>query len=129
YAAMEESGKYAVARIVLSGKEQLVLIRPLEGVLTMSMLSYASELRSPAEINDEVPQVNVSAQEKKLARTLIDASTVKKFDISRYQDIYTNRLRELIELKVAGKEVVAPPAVEEEAPIVNLMDALRRSVA
>jgi DNA end-binding protein Ku len=58
---------------------------------------------------------------------LVDASTAKKFDFSKYKDMYTERMTQLIEAKVAGKEIVAPP-VHEHAQIINLMDALRQSV-
>ena len=64
----------------------------------------------------------------KLAETLIDASTDNKFNMSRYKDAYTEKLKALIEAKVEGKELVAPP--EQEHPqIINLMDALKQSVA
>jgi len=61
-------------------------------------------------------------------KTLIDASTSKKFDFSQYKDTYTEKLTTLIEAKVQGKEIVAPP-VHEHAQIINLMDALKQSVA
>lgn len=63
-----------------------------------------------------------------LAKALIGAATVKKFDFARYKDVYTEKLAKLIEAKVAGQEIVAPPA-QEEAQVINLMDALRQSVA
>jgi DNA end-binding protein Ku len=63
-----------------------------------------------------------------MARKLIEASAAKKFDLAAYPDMYTKRLTELVEAKVAGKEIVAPPAVEH-AQVLNLMDALKQSVA
>jgi len=57
----------------------------------------------------------------------VDASTAKNFDFGKYRDVYTDKLTKLIEAKVAGAEIVAPP-VQEQAQIINLMDALRQSV-
>ena len=128
YRGMEEQNKYAVGQVVFSGKEQLVLVRPADGVLTMSMLSYESQVRPASTIRDEFEKPTVTKEELRLAETLITASTAEDFDLSKYQDLYTARLTELIEAKVEGREVVSPPA-EEEAPVINLMDALRKSVA
>ena len=128
YKAMEKQGKYGVAQVVFSGKEQLVLIRPYEGLLTMTMLSFDNQVRKPAAFRDEIVTSEVSQQELKLAEMLIDASTADKFDFPGYEDLYTKRLTELIEAKAAGKEIVSPPA-EEETQVINLMDALRQSVA
>jgi DNA end-binding protein Ku len=72
--------------------------------------------------------VEVSPQERELARTLVEAFRAKEFTPAQYKDVYTEKLTKLIEAKVAGQEIVAPPQ-EEEAPIINLMDALRQSVA
>jgi len=63
-----------------------------------------------------------------LAKTLIEVSTAKKFDFSTYKDVYTQKLAKLIDAKVAGEEIVAPP-VHEHAQMINLMDALRASLA
>jgi DNA end-binding protein Ku len=126
--AMAKRDRCGIARVVFSGKEQLVMIRPLDGLLMMSMLTYDAELRKPEAFADEVHRPELSAQEVKLAEMLIDASTSKKFDIAKYRDLYTERLTELINAKVEGKEVVATPA-EEEVPVINLMDALKQSLS
>ncbi|HEY2828108.1 MAG TPA: Ku protein [Pirellulales bacterium] len=126
--AMEKLDRCGVAMVVLHGKEQLLMVRPIEGVLTMMMLHYESQIRSPEAVRDEVPQGKVSAQELKLAQQLIDSSTDKKFDFARYQDRYTDRLKTLIQSKIEGKEIIEPPQTEEDVPIINLMDALRKSV-
>lgn len=128
YRGMEEQNKYAVGQAVFSGKEQLILVRPVDGLLTMSMLSYESQVRPPSALHDEFEKPTVTKEELRLAETLITASTAEDFDLSKYEDLYTARLTQLIEAKVEGREVVSPPA-EEEAPVINLMDALRKSVA
>jgi DNA end-binding protein Ku len=114
--------------VVLHGKEELVLLRPLDGVLTMTMLHYKSQVRSPKVLDEYVPKVKTKPQELKLAQQLIDASTSDDFDFSKYEDTHTSHLKQLIDAKVAGKEIVAPPAAEEETHVINLMDALKKSV-
>jgi DNA end-binding protein Ku len=127
--AMTKLARYGLAAVILHGKEELVLVRPLDGLLTMTMLHYASQVRGPGVIKDELPKVSVNPREVKLAQQLIEASTDENFDFSKYEDQHTAELRNLIEAKVKGKEIVAPPAEsEEEVPIINLMDALRKSV-
>jgi DNA end-binding protein Ku len=125
--AMMKRNRAGIARVVFSGRDQLVLVRPMDGLLTMSILNYDSQVRKPEAVSDEVHKPEISAQELKLAEMLIDASTAKKFDYSKYEDLYTKRLTELINAKVEGKELVAPPA-EEEVPVINLMDALKQSL-
>jgi DNA end-binding protein Ku len=71
----------------------------------------------------------VSDQEQvEMGRKLMEASAANKFDLAAYPDMHTKRLTELVEAKVAGKEIVAPPVVEH-AQVLNLMDALKQSVA
>jgi len=125
--AMAKRDRCGIARVIFSGKEQVVMVRPLDGLLMMSMLTYDAELRKPEAFADEVHKPELSAQEVKLAEMLIDASTAKKFDIAKYRDLYTERLTELINAKVEGKDVVSPPA-DEEVPVINLMDALKQSL-
>jgi DNA end-binding protein Ku len=125
--AMHDRDRCAVARVVFSGREQLVLVRPLDGLLSMSMLVYESQVRPIESMRGEVHAQKFTKQELHLAEMLIDASTAKHFDYSKYEDLYTQRLTELIESKVEGKQVVAPPATEE-VPVINLMDALKQSL-
>ncbi len=70
----------------------------------------------------------MSKEELRLATKLIEASTKKRFDIERYADTYNTKMRELIAAKVEGKEIVGPPE-REEPPVINLMDALKQSLA
>jgi DNA end-binding protein Ku len=126
--AMAEEDRYAFAQVVFSGREQIVVVRPVGNLLMMSMLTYANEMKSPSEFQDEAPKVEVSPEELKLAKTLTDALSVDEFDFSEYRDQYTEKLTKLIESKVAGKEIVAPPA-EEPPQIINLMEALQKSLA
>ena len=126
--AMVEMGRQAIARVVMHGKAQVVWLRPMDNLLSMTILNLDHEVTKPAAFQEELIKQTVVADELKLAKTLIDASTSKKLDFAKYKDVYTEKLTQLIEAKVAGKEVVAAP-VHEQAHIINLMDALRQSVA
>jgi DNA end-binding protein Ku len=125
---MVEENRYAVAQVVMHNREQTVLLRPMENLLVMSILNLENQVTKPATFEEEVSKVEVSAEELKLAKSLIEATTSKKFDFSKYKDVYTEKLTKLIEAKVAGEEIVAPP-MHEQAQVINLMDALRQSVA
>jgi DNA end-binding protein Ku len=97
------------------------------GVFGLEMLHFQQQLRSLESLEAEVALPEVKKEELRLAGKLIEASTREKFDLGEYQDVYTQKLQEVIEAKVAGKQIVRPP--EEETPVINLMDALRKSVA
>ena len=125
---LEDRNVYGLARTVLGGREDLTLLRNLGQLLTLTMLRYDSQVRDPESFEDQIAEAKVSAEELRLAEMLIDASTVEHFDFSKYEDEYTQRLKELIEAKVEGREVVASPATEEGPQVINLMDALRKSV-
>ena len=125
---MAELKRAAVARVVMHGRDQLVLVRPADGLLMMSILNYDSQVNKPSSFKDEVTQPQLQAEELKLAKTLIEASTPKKLDLAEYKDQYTQKMSDLIQKKVAGEEIVAPP-VHEQAQIINLMDALKQSLA
>ncbi len=125
---MVEENKHAIARVVMHGKEQVVLLRPMGRMIVMTMLNYESQIKAPGQFEEEVPDEKVSPAELGLVKTLIEASTVEKLDFSKYKDTYTDKLKELIEAKVEGKEIVSPPASEEKQ-VINLMEALKASVA
>jgi DNA end-binding protein Ku len=125
---MAEINVHGVAQVVLSGKEQLVLLRPLEHLLAMTVLEYDTHIKKPSAFEDELAAYDASKEELNLTKTLIEVFTRENFDITEYQDLYTQRLAQLIEAKVEGKELVAPPSVEEPQ-VINLMEALKESVS
>jgi DNA end-binding protein Ku len=127
YRAMEDEERYAVGKAVLWGRDHVVLVRPHDKTLTLSLLKFANQVRLPSEFKDDIPHPHLSADELKLARMLVQA-TSGEADLTKYRDTYNDRLKELIEAKVEGREVVAPPE-EEEPGVINLMDALKKSVA
>jgi DNA end-binding protein Ku len=126
--AIRDEGRYGIAQVVFHGREQTVLLRPIDNLLAITVLNYDHEITKPAAFAEEVTSTEVSADELKLAKTLVAATTPKSFDFTVYKDVYTEKLSQLIEAKVAGKELVSPPATEP-AHVINLMDALKASVA
>lgn len=129
YKTMDEQNLAAFAQIVTGGKEQLLLLRPVSDVLVGSYISYSEDMKPMDEFRDEAPKVEVSPDELKLAKTLTEAMKVKDFDLADYKDEFTDKVRKLVEAKVKGEEVVAPPESETAVPVVNLMDALKASLA
>jgi DNA end-binding protein Ku len=120
-------GMAGIGKVALYGREYLVKVQPRERGLIMYTLRHAEEIRAMDGI-DELGQMpaKVKADEVKLARQVM--STFEgELDFKAYRDEYQDGLREIINAKVEGREVVAP---EVEAPpkVVNLMDALRRSL-
>lgn len=125
--AMSEQGVHAVAQVVLSKKEELVLVRPIDRLLVMTPLNFATEVKEPESFFDELVESQGNKQELQLTGQLIEALTAEKFDLNDYKDTYTEKLTKLIESKVAGEEIVAPPA-GEEPHVINLMDAIKASM-
>ncbi len=118
----------AVAEVVISQKEQVVLLRPLDGVLAMTVLIRKDEVKPASAFKDEIAQTELSEAEISLTDTLIKASMIKSFEYGKYRDVYKEKLTRLIQLKIEGKEVVQVRD-PEEPKIINLMEALKRSVA
>lgn len=123
-----ESKRNAFARVVIGGKQQLIMLRPLGGLIAGSMLSYDAEVKGPAEFEKEVVPMEVSPGEMQLAKTLIESLVARDFDLAAYKDDYAEKLSQLIETKVSGKQVVESPDVEQPAQVINLMEALQKSL-
>lgn len=126
-AAMQRQKRCGVGQVVFSGREQLALVRPVDGVLTMAMLNYDAEIRKPSEMKRELSRSTSTARKLKLAEELIRSWEQKSFDYGDYQDRYRQKVANLLEAKRKGQDVVAPEE-EEELEVINLMDALKRSV-
>jgi DNA end-binding protein Ku len=125
--AMRETGTAALGRFVLAGKEKLCLIRPKGDVLALETLFVNEDVKSDEELDDLVSEVEVKAAELDLARQVI-ASLAAEFDPAELKSEYRANLREMLEAKLEGREI-APPAPVAETPVVDLMEALKRSVA
>jgi DNA end-binding protein Ku len=125
--AMKSSGVAALGRFVLAGKEKLCLIRPMGEALALETLFVAADVRDHAEIDDAVAGAEVKKPELDLARQIID-SLEAPFDPAALKSEYRESLRQVLEAKLEGKEFELA-AEEEPAPVVDLMAALRASVA
>jgi DNA end-binding protein Ku len=120
-------GKIGVGKLALYGREYLVAVKPHDRGLVMYTLHHASEIRSMDSI-DELGAIpaKIKPQEMQLARQVI-GTFEKKLDLSDYTDEYREGLQKIIDAKIAGEEVVAP-SVEMPPKVVNLMEALRKSL-
>ena len=130
-AAMESSGKAAVARFVFRNKEHLAAIRSTGGVLTLTTMRFADEVVSPGELDDALPdkKPKVAKREREMAEQLIDSLSTE-FKPEDYRDEYREQLLALIERKAEGKEIVRPEAEEPKATKApDLMAALEESIA
>jgi DNA end-binding protein Ku len=127
--AMKETNTAAVGRFVRQGAEHFCLIRPKGDALALETLFLAEDVRSQAEIDEAVGEIDVKDAELELARQVI-GSLAADFDEDELVSDYRRDLKALLEAKLAGEEIAAPEPVEEEvAPVVDLMAALRASVA
>jgi DNA end-binding protein Ku len=125
--AMKETGMAAIGRMVIRGNENFCLIRVKDDALVLETLFLAEDVRSQAEIDEAVEEVDVKEPELELARQLIDG-LVGDFDPTEFQSEYRRDLRAMLEAKLKGEEIAMPEPVPE-APVIDLMDALKKSVA
>jgi DNA end-binding protein Ku len=127
--AMTELHKVAIGRLVMRGKEHLVAVRPLDGLLCVETMRYADEV-VPEDRVEGIPEADVEPTKRELdmARQLVEALS-GDFEPDKYHDEYREQLMELIEKKAAGEEIVAEPLVEEPAKVVDLMAALEASLS
>jgi DNA end-binding protein Ku len=123
--AMEESGYGAIAKLTMHQREHIVIIRPGSRGMTLHTMFYSNEIRAAESIPAD--NVEVKEQEKKLAEQLI-ASLAAPFEPQKYRDEYQENVRTLIAAKLKGQEVteVAQPHL---APVIDLMEALKKSIA
>jgi DNA end-binding protein Ku len=125
--AMKKTGRAALARYAARGKDYLVLLRPFEDGLLMQQLRYADELRSFSEV--PVAPAEVKEPELRLAVQLIEQIATDTFKPEEYEDHVRQRTRDLIEKKISGQEITAAPAEAPKAQIIDLMEALKASLA
>jgi DNA end-binding protein Ku len=125
---LKEEQVGAIGRFVLAGKEKLCLIRPKGDALVLETLYVAEDVYSQAEIDEAAEDTTVKKAELDLARQLVD-SLVGEFEPNeQLTSEYRQDLRAMLEAKLAGQPIEEPEPVEE-APVIDLMDALKKSVA
>lgn len=129
--AMKATGRVAIARVVIRSKEQLVAIRPRDGVLTMETLLFGDEVVSPEDLGDDLEAAKEAKATKKevdMARQLVE-SLASDFDPSKYRDEYRDTVLDMIERKAEGQEITVQEAPEEPAEVPDLMAALEASIS
>jgi DNA end-binding protein Ku len=128
--AMSETGKVAIARVVIRQKEQLVALRPMGDALGMATMIFADEILAPDRLDEiaEAAEVKTTKRELDIAKQLVD-SLAGDFEPEKYSDTYREEVLALIERKAQGEEIAVQPAAEEvAAPAPDLMSALKASL-
>ena len=126
--AMAKTGRVALAKFVMRGKESLVLIRPAQHGLMLHTMYFADEVRDFGEIG-KGESASVKENELGLAERLIDDLSHKEFKPEQYQDEHRQRVLDLVNSKVEGKEVTTVAPEVHRAQVIDLMDALKQSLA
>jgi DNA end-binding protein Ku len=125
--AMRQTNRAALARYVARGKDQFVLLRPFENGLIMQQLRYSDELRPFSEV--PLGGTEIKEPELKLAIQLIDQIAADEFNPEAYEDTQRNQVRALIDKKIQGEEITSAPVEQPKAQIIDLMEALKASLA
>jgi DNA end-binding protein Ku len=122
--ALKASGKVGVGKVVLRDREEVMMISPLDGGIMLYRLRNPNELRKMEDV-PEIEHKEVNKDELKLSISLVEsmASTLKELDL---KDRYNDALREMIDARIAGREVIT--VAEEEKPVIDIMTALRQSI-
>jgi DNA end-binding protein Ku len=122
---MQQSGYAGIAKVTMHNRENIVIIRASDKGLTLHTMFYTNEIRSAESAGAD--KVEVKEQERTLATQLIE-NLAAKFEPDKYRDTYQESLRALVAAKTAGREVTAT-AHATIAPVIDLMDALKKSLA
>jgi DNA end-binding protein Ku len=125
--AMLQTKRVALAQFVMRGKESLVLVRPSQGGLMLHTMYFADEVRDFAEI-EKGEGASVKTGELELALRLIQELTADKFQPERYHDDYRERVLTAVDQKVEGKEVTTTGPAVQRTQVIDLMDALKKSL-
>ncbi|HLB36679.1 MAG TPA: Ku protein [Gemmatimonadales bacterium] len=126
-AALKETGRAALGQYAARGKQYLILVRPMDGVLVMEQLYYQDEMRSAREV--PISDVEVKDQELKLAIQLIEQGASDAFRPEAYSDTVKARMLEQIQKKIEGQEITEEPSEAPQTQIIDLMEALKASLA
>jgi DNA end-binding protein Ku len=126
-AALKETGRVGLGQYAARGKQYLVLVRPMGNVLVMEQLHYADELRGADEV--PVPEGEVKKPELDLAVQIVQQAAADEFRPEAYEDNVRKRMLEQIQRKVEGKEIIEEPTEEPKTQIIDLMEALKASLA
>jgi DNA end-binding protein Ku len=126
--AMRDTGKVALAQLVRYGKEHLVVIRPYDGGLVLHTMHYADEVRSLADV-ELGGEPKLRSQEIDMARRLVEQLATAEFHPEQYKDEYRGRVQQVVQQKVEGQQITMPEPEKPRAHVIDLMDALKQSLA
>lgn len=126
--ALAEMKKMGVGQITMSGREHIVAVGPVERGLVMEVLRYAGEVRSPNPYFSDLPSLKLDKEMVALARELISKKAAP-FEPAKFHDTYADAMRALIAEKAKGRRIVSKPSpADPEGKVVDLLDALRKSL-
>ncbi len=125
--AMKRKDKIALGRVVLSNREHIIALKPLGKGLLATTLRYPYELRDEHDYFADIPSPHVTKDMVDLAAHILDTKSAK-FDPHKFKDKYETALKALVKRKAAGKTIEAPAEAREESNVIDLMDALKRSL-
>ena len=123
---IEQMKMVAIGRVVLTSREHVIAISPRDKGLMGTLLRFPYEVRDPAEYFDDIPNVKLTKDMMDLARHIVETKS-GHFEPEKFEDHYEHALKDLIEKKAKGEKIEVPK-VEPTGKVINLMDALRRSV-
>lgn len=126
FEAMRKSGYVGIAKIAMHNREHIVILRPATKGIMLHTMYYPDEIRQVEEFRTDTS--SVKPKELELAKTLIE-SLEASFEPEKYKDTYRENLMKLIEAKAEGKEVVAPKEPAHKAPVIDILEALKASIA
>lgn len=126
FEAMKKTGHYGIARLTMHNREHIVVLRPGRFGMVLHTMYYQDEVRALDEFRTDTS--NAKEIEIRMATQLVEGLSAH-FDPEKYKDTYRETLKGMIEAKIAGREVVAPAAAQELAPVVDIMEALKSSLA
>jgi DNA end-binding protein Ku len=125
--AMKDKNRAGLARIVMANREHIIALEPLGKGILGTTLRYDYEVRDERRYFSEIPNVRVSKETLELAEHILDTKA-SDFDPKKFTDEYELALRKLVKRKAAGKKIEAPEHAEDRGKVIDLMEALRRSV-
>ncbi len=126
-AALRKTDRVALAKYAARGKQYLVLVRPRETGLALEQLKYADEVRPYSEV--PIDDAEVKQEEMRLAVQLVEQASAEEFRPDQYRDEVRDRVMSLIERKVAGEDISVAPTEQQETKIIDMMEALKASIA
>src|SRR5438094_4395712 len=125
--ALEETGRWALAKYAARGKQYLVILRPLGKGMVMQQLYYPNEIRAIEEL--ELGEAIIKDNELKMAVQLAEMGATDEFHPENYRDEVAERIRATIQKKIDGEEITSTESEEPRAQVIDLMEALKASLA